>query len=158
MIEAIEPEVWQIHLINGVEINIGWQRAKYRLNRTRHNGVSLADGIPTLDDPNNSVTIQYENGEERERYKGLGANGKVLLVVVQWLEDTGEEIPSIRIISVRELNSGDQNMDEDIKPNKEKHIDPDNPPLTGKEVWRPGAEQIKQRVVNHKRRVQNSKN
>jgi hypothetical protein len=43
-------------------------------------------------------------------------------------------------------------MDEDAKQPTEP-VDPDNPPLTGKEVWRPGGERIRERIAAHKAKV-----
>lgn len=61
-----------------------------------------------------------------------------------------------RMVEAGEINQGDDRMDEDIKsqqgqsPATEPRIDPDNPPLTGKEVWRSGKERILQRIADQK--------
>lgn len=161
ILEAISSEHWEtMRLTNGEEINVGWQIAKDRLNRRLHGGLSLQDGISVIANPRSRYTLDYENPdrEERVRYVGQGNKNMILIVAVEWIDtDSGEDSASARIISVRQATAheinGDQ-MNEDAKP-KEQHelIDPDNPPLTGNEVWRPAGEHIAHMIAKHKARV-----
>jgi uncharacterized DUF497 family protein len=73
-----------------------WDPAKDVLNRRKH-GLSLADGIPALEDPNRDSWIddRLDYGEERIATLGM-SDGPVLHVVsTEWDEET------TRIISVR---------------------------------------------------------
>jgi hypothetical protein len=72
------------------------------------------------------------------------------VVAVEWVDtDAGEEDPSVRIASVRKAEAdeikGVFGLDEDKATGS---FDPDNPPLTGKEVWGSGREQ--KRIAAHK--------
>jgi uncharacterized DUF497 family protein len=157
--EAVSPEHWEtMRLPSGEEINVGWQTAKDAQNRRRHD-LSLRDVIPIITNPRSEYTLDYDNPnlDERARYVGQGNRNMVLVVAVEWINtDSGEENASIRIISVRQAEAheidGDQ-MNEDAKPNEPQEIDPDNPPLTGKEIWRPAQEHIAQMIARHKARV-----
>jgi hypothetical protein len=75
----------------------------------------------------------------------------MLIVVVEWV-DTEEEIAAARIISVRRADAHEINGDH-VKPNEPKEIDPDNPPLTGKEVWGSGQQSIQNQIAKHKAKV-----
>lgn len=160
--ETQSQEHWELAHLFDQDVNVGWRLDKDQENRRKHNGLSLRDGIPVLADPANRYTLDYNNPNRDERERYIGRNGQnVLVVAVEWV-DTGEELAAIRIISVRpalafEINQGDDRMDEDIKPSQqgqspatEPGIDPDNPPLTGKEVWRSGKERILQRIADQK--------
>lgn len=72
--------------------------------------------------------------------------------MVEWV-DTGEKLLSVRIISVREAEAYEINQDdlmnEETKPEMKREIDPDNPPLTGKEVWQSGREHILKKIADH---------
>jgi uncharacterized DUF497 family protein len=78
-----------------------WDPAKDVLNRRKH-GLSLADGIPALEDRNRVFWTddRYDYGEIRLVTAGRNG-GKVLIVVSteREPEDDGEEVT--RIISVR---------------------------------------------------------
>jgi uncharacterized DUF497 family protein len=73
-----------------------WDRAKDAMNRQKHR-LSLADGIPALEDPDREVWVddRFDYGEER--FITLGANQNRVLFVVT--SEAGED--STRIISVR---------------------------------------------------------
>jgi uncharacterized DUF497 family protein len=73
-----------------------WDPAKDVLNQRKH-GLSLADGIPALEDPDRESWIddRFDYGEER--IATLGMNQKLVLYVVS--TERAEEIT--RIISVR---------------------------------------------------------
>lgn len=73
-----------------------WDAAKDVLNRHKHR-LSLADGIPALEDPNSESWIdnRFDYGEERVITLGLNRNRVLCVVSSEWEEDC------IRIISVR---------------------------------------------------------
>jgi uncharacterized DUF497 family protein len=153
-VQPVLPEVWGEFQMDGHRVHVGWQVAKDALNKRRHDGLSLRDGIPVLADPNNQFTIDHDNPnrDERERYIGTGAANMVLVVAVEWVDtQAGEEDPSVRIASVRKAEAdeikGVFGLEEDVSADS---FDPDNPPLTGKEVWGSGREQILKRIAAHK--------
>jgi uncharacterized DUF497 family protein len=73
-----------------------WDPAKDAVNRRKH-GLSLADGVLALEDPDRETWIdnRFDYGEERSITLGLGEFG-VLYVV-----STEPKVNSVRIISVR---------------------------------------------------------
>jgi uncharacterized DUF497 family protein len=73
-----------------------WDPAKDLLNRRKH-GLSLADGIPTLEDPERDEWIDNRLDYGEERIVTLGLSQKRILYVVS--TERGESC--IRIISVR---------------------------------------------------------
>jgi uncharacterized DUF497 family protein len=80
-----------------------WDPAKDVLNRRKH-GLSLADGIPALEDRRRQLWIddRYDYGEIR--HVTAGRNKERVLIVVSTErepDDDGEEIT--RIISVRKV-------------------------------------------------------
>jgi uncharacterized protein len=83
-----------------------WDPAKDAANRRKH-GLSLAAGIPALQDPNAYFWIDDRFDYEETRPVTLGRNEQSVLAVVSTekvrADDTEEEI--IRIISVREAVS-----------------------------------------------------
>lgn len=78
----------------GVEYE--WGPAKDAANRRKH-GLSLADGIPAMEDPNALVDIGDTLDYGEERFVTLGLNAERVQVVV-WAERSED---AIRIISVR---------------------------------------------------------
>ncbi|MGA3372455.1 MAG: BrnT family toxin [Terracidiphilus sp.] len=78
-----------------------WDPAKDLLNRHKH-GLSLADGIPALEDPERDSWIDDRFDYEEIRFVTAGRSGGKLLIVVSTeskITDDGDEIT--RIISVR---------------------------------------------------------
>jgi hypothetical protein len=73
-----------------------WDRAKDSLNRRKH-GLSLAEGIPALEDPERESWIdgRYDYGEERIGTLGMGKR-QILYVV-----STERDENCTRLISVR---------------------------------------------------------
>ena len=73
-----------------------WDPAKDVLNQRKH-GLSLAEGIPALEDPNRDCLIddRIDYGEERIITLGLNRRKVLYVVSTEWDEET------IRIISVR---------------------------------------------------------
>ncbi|MDR3772330.1 MAG: BrnT family toxin [Terracidiphilus sp.] len=82
-------------------IRYTWDPEKDALNKRKH-GLSLADGISALEDPDRNISIdgRFDYGEVRIVTAGRGG-GKVLIVVSTevGINAEGEEIA--RIISVR---------------------------------------------------------
>jgi len=76
-----------------------WDPAKDLLNQSKH-GLSLADGILALEDPDRESLIddRFDYGEERIVTLGMGMK-QVLYVVSTELDED-----SIRIISVRKAD------------------------------------------------------
>jgi uncharacterized DUF497 family protein len=83
-----------------------WDPAKDAVNRRKH-GLSLAAGIPALQDPNAYFWIDNRFDYDEARTVTLGRNEQSILVVVSTekirSEDNEEEI--VRIISVRKAVS-----------------------------------------------------
>jgi uncharacterized protein len=73
-----------------------WDPAKDALNRRKH-GLTLADGIPALEDPHREAWIDDRFNYGEDRVVTLGFTRKGVLYVVS----TEAEEDSIRIISVR---------------------------------------------------------
>jgi len=73
-----------------------WDRAKEVLNRRKHH-LSLADGIPALEDPDREswIDTRWDYGEERTITLGLGLKALLYVVTTEGDEDC------TRIISVR---------------------------------------------------------
>ncbi len=78
-----------------------WDPAKDALNRRKH-GLSLADGIPGLEDPDRAVSIddRFDYGEIRLVTAGRSGS-RVLIVVSTELNITTEGEETTRIISAR---------------------------------------------------------
>jgi hypothetical protein len=76
-----------------------WDPAKDVLNQRKH-GLSLAEGIPALEDPNRDCLIddRIDYGEERIITLGLNRRKVLYVVSTEWDEET------IRIISVRKAD------------------------------------------------------
>jgi uncharacterized DUF497 family protein len=76
-----------------------WDPAKDLLNQSKH-GLSLADGIPALEDPDRESWIddRFDYGEERIVTLGMGMKQVLYVVSTELNED------SIRIISVRKAD------------------------------------------------------
>ncbi|CAM6054472.1 unnamed protein product [Sphagnum tenellum] len=140
LIEVINlnEEHWMVIEIFGQETAVGWRRDKDARNKSRHRGLTLADGLPVIDNQNSKRALQYVGGQEREIYAGFGAGSRKLFVVIQWVDEG--DFPAFRMISVRDYEKRDRyqfDMNEDMN---DPTIDPDNPPLTGNEVWIPARE------------------
>jgi uncharacterized DUF497 family protein len=73
-----------------------WDRAKDVLNQRKH-GLSLADGVPSLEDPDRDSWIddRFVYGEERIITLGMNFPNVLYVVSTEWDEET------TRIISVR---------------------------------------------------------
>jgi uncharacterized DUF497 family protein len=73
-----------------------WDPAKDVLNRRKH-GLSLANGVPALEDPNRSTWIddRFDYGEERIATLGMNRQRVLYVVSTEWDEDW------TRIVSVR---------------------------------------------------------
>ncbi len=78
-----------------------WDPAKDALNQREH-GLSLADGIPALEDLERNVWLDdpYDYGEKRIVTAGRSGS-KLLIVVSTELAQTEESEAVTRIISVR---------------------------------------------------------
>jgi uncharacterized DUF497 family protein len=76
-----------------------WDPAKDLLNQSKH-GLSLADGILALEDPDRESWIddRFDYGEERIVTLGMGMKQVLYVVSTELNED------SIRIISVRKAD------------------------------------------------------
>jgi uncharacterized protein len=72
------------------------QEGKAGLNFRKH-GVRMPEAIPVFDDPSALTVIDDESDPTEQRFVtlGMGALGRLLVVVYTWRED------SIRIISAR---------------------------------------------------------
>lgn len=81
-----------------------WDPVKDAVNRPKH-GLSLADGIPALEDPgrDSGTDDRYDYGELRVVTLGMGASNILVVVSALRLED------ETRIISVRRANRHEQN-------------------------------------------------
>ncbi|MGH9600545.1 MAG: BrnT family toxin [Terracidiphilus sp.] len=77
-----------------------WDPAKDVLNQLKH-GLTLADGIPALEDPQRESWIddRFDYGEERVITLGLTQAGVLYVVTIELDEDL------TRIISVRRAES-----------------------------------------------------
>jgi len=85
-----------------------WDQAKDALNQRKH-GLSLAEGIPALEDPERRIWIddRFDYGELR--LVTVGRSGRrVLIVVSTEFERTEEEEETTRI-SVRKSNWYEEN-------------------------------------------------
>ena len=73
-----------------------WDPAKDVLNQRKH-GLSLAEGIPALEDPDRDSWIddRFDYGEERIVTLGMNLPNVLYVVSTEWDEET------TRIISVR---------------------------------------------------------
>lgn len=73
-----------------------WDPAKDGRNQRKH-GLSLADGIPALEDPERDTWIddRFDYGEERIATLGMNFPNVLYVVSTEWDEET------TRIISVR---------------------------------------------------------
>src|ERR1700744_178105 len=81
-----------------------WDPAKDASNRRKH-GLSLADGIPALVDPERDVRVddRFDYGEERLVTTGRGESNVLVVVSAERNQvESGEAV--IRIISVRKAN------------------------------------------------------
>jgi uncharacterized DUF497 family protein len=76
-----------------------WDPAKDALNQRKHD-LSLADGIPALEDPQRVSWFddRFDYGEERIANLGMGQTNKLLYVVIT---EPYEYEETTRIISVR---------------------------------------------------------
>jgi hypothetical protein len=76
-----------------------WDSAKDVLNQRKH-GLSLAEGIPALEDPdrNSFIDDRFDYGEERTITLGLTRRHVLYVVSTEWDEET------LRIISVRKAD------------------------------------------------------
>ena len=74
-----------------------WDPAKDAINQRKH-GLSLADGIPALEDPLRVSWMdeRFDYGEERVTTLGMGRRSKVL-----YIASTEPDEETTRIISVR---------------------------------------------------------
>lgn len=143
--------------IQGDPVRVSWDEAKDAENRKKHDGLSLVDGLPVIVEPTSHMDLDYDNQNRDERERYIGRSGdRVLVVVCEWF-DTGEEVINLRLISVRHAMAPEirQIMNEDIGPTKppETPIDPDNPPLTGREKLVPAAPHIKAKLAAFRAKV-----
>jgi hypothetical protein len=88
-----------------------WDPEKDALNRRKH-GLSLAEGVPALEDPHRVFWIddRFEYGEERFATLGLGA--RRILHVISANTQTG----IARIISVRKANRNEAKQYDRVRP------------------------------------------
>jgi len=86
-----------------------WDPAKDVLNQRKH-GLSLAEGIPALEDPERETWIddRFDYGEIRLVTAGR-SGGKVLVIVSTELERTAEGTEVTRIVSVRRVKWHEEN-------------------------------------------------
>ena len=86
-----------------------WDPAKDVLNQRKH-GLSLAEGIPALEDPERETWIddRFDYGEVRVVTAG-SSGSQVLIVVSTALELTEEGEEVTRIISVRKAKWYEEN-------------------------------------------------
>jgi uncharacterized protein len=84
-----------------------WDPAKDASNQRKHD-LSLADGIPALEDPERDTSVDDRFDYREERIVTTGRSGSKALVVVstELARDEEGEIVS-RIISVRKANSNE---------------------------------------------------
>lgn len=81
-----------------------WDPVKDALNRRKH-GLSLADGIPALEDPKREVWIDDRFDYDEVRIVTAGRSGSLVLIVVSTEHEiTDENEKTTRIISVRKAN------------------------------------------------------
>ncbi len=72
-----------------------WDRRKVASNLRKH-GIDFADAATVLDDPMALTLSEHREGEERFASMGVDAQGRTLVVINTWRED------SVRLISARE--------------------------------------------------------
>ena len=83
-----------------------WDPTKDVLNRRNHR-LSLADGIPALEDPDSEFWIDSRFDYGEERIITFGRNRRSLLVVVSVEQDV---VDTTRIISVRKATKHEANQ------------------------------------------------
>jgi len=78
-------------------VSFEWDEASKAGSNFRRHGVRMPEAIPVFDDPHAITITDEESDPEEQRFVtlGMGAAGRVLVVVYTW---RGE---NIRIISVR---------------------------------------------------------
>ena len=135
--ENTTPEIWITVSLFGNETHIGWSSIKNQTNQNKH-GVGLSLGINVIQDPN---MIADPTHEKLNKFIGR-SNNIVMVAAIEWLNEhgetseSGEDVPSLRIISVRQADKNEtqryinQNIKEDVLPLIEDNIDADNPPIT----------------------------
>ena len=163
LIEHELPETWIQVKWNNSELNVGWNNMKNQDNLQKHE-MPLSDGINVLSDPN-LVAAEHE---KFNKYIGRN-NNDILVVAAEWLNDTGEdpedpefteEIPSVRLISVRHAEPPERQAYNSQNPVSEQlderrndpPIDPDNPPITDFSNFVHGPTFIKQKIAEFEAR------
>jgi len=150
------PETWQVVMLVAGKANVGWQNSKNTSNRTKHKGLSLADGISVLQDPHLKFESQIVNGEPRVKYVGKHSSGAILTCIIEQVH-TGEVLPAIRIISVFKATKRDARQymmqeDNQVKPTEDEDSSPDMDawpfPSTG--TMKPGAPEMKRMFAAHR--------
>lgn len=99
------PEEFITTTIQGYQANVHWDKLKSAANKTKH-GYTLDQGIHALND-RHAVTYQDHMLNE-DRFRSICRSSNRKLVTVVWSSvDTGEDIPTIRIIGMREATTGE---------------------------------------------------
>jgi uncharacterized DUF497 family protein len=83
-----------------------WDPTKDVLNQRNHH-LSLADGIPALEDPDCQSWSDTRFDYEEDRVISLGRNKRSILLVVS-IEQDEEEDATIRILSVRKATRNEE--------------------------------------------------
>ena len=129
-------EEWITIKIFGVDAHVGWTHDKNTKNLKSHS-LPLVRGVDVLQDPH----MMPDDHELNNKFVGR-SHDQILTVAAQWLNEegdeteAGEDMPIIRLISVRESTLAEQ--ERYMKRNSnltemEQRIldtDPDNPPIT----------------------------
>ena len=165
LIEHELPETWIRVKWNNSEINVGWTNMKNQDNLKKHS-MPLSIGINVLSDPN------FVAAEHEKFNKYIGRNNTdILVVAAEWLNDTGEDpeftedIPSVRLISVRhaepperqKYNSQNPLSEQLDERRRDSSIDPDNPPITDFSNFVHGPTLIRQKIAEFEARKRSKK-
>ena len=86
-----------------------WDRAKSRINQTKHGGLDFEAAARVFDDPT-MVVVKDRIVEGEQRWQAIGAVSEAVLIVAHTYreDENGEEI--IRIISAREANQHERRI------------------------------------------------
>jgi uncharacterized protein len=88
-----------------------WDPAKAERNKRAH-GISFEQAKEVFADP--FIVAQEDISDESERrWHGIGMTGKVVLLLVVFVERVGEGAEIIRIISARKANQYEESIYED---------------------------------------------
>lgn len=138
ILESYSPiiEEWITIQIFGVDTHVGWTHEKNTKNLKGHL-LPLVRGIEVLQDPHMLPDDHVLNNKFIGR-----SHDQILTVAAQWLNEegdvteAGEDMPIIRLISVRESTPAEQGRymkrDTNLTELEQRimDIDPDNPPIT----------------------------